>query len=398
MKYWGFLFVPALLLGGCGAAVPTAATPATPPPIAATGPSAASPPAPTVAPPSAAPIPADDSATGSDGEEGELDDDMASSEGDGLVHEHPLDGWSQEKIDQALAQDPASLGPISLGYPNGGALFNGIQMPNGDGWELQDPAHAWGTRETIDDLTACIEKVRATFPGTGPLAIGHLSGRRGGRLSPHVSHQSGRDADVGYYYLDGSPWYTFARASNLDRPRTWALVRALVTETDVEYVFMDRSVQRLLKDYAISLGEDRAWLDEIFEGGTRPVIHHVKGHGTHLHVRFYSPVARETGRRVYATMLRRHMVDPPTYFVTHTAKPGETLSHLAKRYGTTTKALQDTNGLKTTLIKAGRDYKVMRRGGLHEPPGPIRIPPRHLPPDRALGVVPAPPQPPPPAS
>jgi murein endopeptidase len=385
MKYRGFALLP-LLLGACATFAPGPAAapgpPASPPPS-----TAGNEPQGSAAPTSPAPAPSQANTDGPEesGDDGELDDDIASSDADpnGVVREHPLDGWSQQKIDEALAQDPASLGPISLGYPNGGALWNGMQMPPGDGWELVDPSHAWGTRETVEDLTHCIEKVRAAFPGTGKISIGHISGKRGGRLSPHVSHQSGRDVDVGYYYLDESPWYTRARASNLDRARTWALVRALITDSDVEYIFMDRSVQRLVKEYAASTGEDRAWLDEIFEGAQRPIIHHVKGHATHLHVRFYSPVARETGRRVYATMLRRRMVDPPTYFVTHTAKPGETLSHLAKRYGTTTKALQETNHLKTTVIKAGKEYKVMRHGTLREPQGPVRIPPRHMPPERA---------------
>ena len=113
-------------------------------------------------------------------------------------------------------------------------------MPTGDGWDLVDPGHAWGTRETVDNLSHCIDKVRSAFPGTGKMFIGHISAKRGGHLSPHVSHQSGRDVDVSYYYLDDSPWYTLARATNLDRPRTWAFVKALITDSDVEYIFMDR--------------------------------------------------------------------------------------------------------------------------------------------------------------
>ena len=44
--------------------------------------------------------------------------------------------------------------------------------------------------------------------------------------------------------------------------------------------------------------------------------------------------------------------------VTHRIKPGETLSTLAKKYGTNTKALMKINRLKSTKIKAGQIIKV----------------------------------------
>src|SRR5437764_593142 len=91
--------------------------------------------------------------------------------------------------------------------------------------------------------------------------------RRARRLRArcHASHQSGRDADLGYYYKPGyQAWYQPASVYTMDRARSWAFVRALVTETDVEAIFIDMRVQRLLYEYALSAGEDRAWLDGLF--------------------------------------------------------------------------------------------------------------------------------------
>src|SRR5260221_874220 len=70
---------------------------------------------------------------------------------------------------------------------------------------------------------------------------------------------------------------------------------------------MDRSVQRLVRDYAVSHGEDRTWVDQLFDGGGSlpPLIRHAKGHATHIHVRFYNPLAQETGRRTYELLLDR---------------------------------------------------------------------------------------------
>ena len=112
------------------------------------------------------------------------------------------------------------------------------------------------------------------FPGSPPIAIGHLSAKFGGYLSPHLSHQSGRDADVGYYHMPATPRaFVRATAQNLDLPRTWALIRAALDETDIDMIFVDSSIQRLLADYASSNGVDPAYLDEVFQSVARTRRH-----------------------------------------------------------------------------------------------------------------------------
>jgi penicillin-insensitive murein endopeptidase len=276
---------------------------------------------------------------------------------------------------------------MSIGYTNSGALFNAVQMPRGDGWELVDPDHAWGTRETVDFLVHCLGEIEQHFPGSPEMYIGHISGRRGGHLSPHVSHQAGRDVDISYYYLPGQGrWYLQAGSNNLDLQRTWAFLKTLVVDTDVELILMDRSIQKLIREYAVSQGEDRHWVDELFDGDGKlpPLIRHAKGHATHLHVRFYNPVAQESGRRAYALLLKHRIVQPPVYFVRHKVKQGETLGQLARKYGVTEKEIQQANGLKTTALRALREYKIPRHGGVVAP-RMTAIPPRRVPPDRGTG-------------
>ena len=43
---------------------------------------------------------------------------------------------------------------------------------------------------------------------------------------------------------------------------------------------------------------------------------------------------------------------------TYTVKSGDTLSGIAKKYGTTYTAIMNSNGLKTTLIKVGQKLQV----------------------------------------
>jgi penicillin-insensitive murein endopeptidase len=302
------------------------------------------------------------------------------------VIKHPLAGWTKLQIETALEKDPADLGSMSIGFTNAGALFNGVQMPTGDAWELVDADHAWGTRETVDYLTHCIQKVGEEIPGTGKMFIGHISARHGGHLSPHISHQAGRDVDVSYYYLGEARWYATARANNLDRQRTWAFVKALVTDTDVELILMDRSVQRLVRDYATSHGEDKAWVDQLFDGGNSlpPLIRHAKGHATHIHVRFYNPLAQETGRMSYDVLIKKHIIQAPSVYVHHKVKEGETLGLLAKKFGVSSKAIQAANGMKTTLLRASMDCKIPQRSGVRACPKVV-IPVRRTPPERAAG-------------
>ncbi len=277
---------------------------------------------------------------------------------------NPFAALSDQQLRQKYKDDPESVGSLSVGATNAGALVNGVAMPRGDHWELIDPAHAWGTQETVDALTTAINKVYERYPDSPPMQIGHISARHGGALSPHVSHQAGRDVDVSYYLTTPTRYFTRATADNLDRARTWTFVRALITETDVEMILIDRSIQKLLRDYALSIGESASWLDEIFDGkpGMRAIVLHAKGHANHMHVRFYNPVAQETARRLQPVLPKTRLAPAPApdSYVLHRARSGDTLVTLARRYGTSVEAIQAANGLHGTAIKARQVYKIPR--------------------------------------
>lgn len=298
---------------------------------------------------------------------------------------HPLDGWSDARIAEVAATEPSALGSLSVGKPNAGGLVNGVQMPEDEHWTLTDPANAWGTSETIAALSTCLTRLYQHDPRAPRVWIGHVSARRGGHLRPHVSHQAGRDVDIGYWYTDEARWYARATASNLDRARTWAFLRCIVIESDVEMILADVSVQKLLREHAEAAGEEAAWVDDLFRGtpGVRPpLFRHAPGHGTHLHLRFHSPIARETARRAWPALVARGVVQLPPAYATHVAKRGETLAMIAKKYGTTLPALRSVNGLANNRIIAGRAYRIPVRSERPAPPtsAPIRVPGRRLPP------------------
>lgn len=258
-----------------------------------------------------------------DGEDGEHSwlERMAAPEIDVL---HPLAALEDHELEELVMSSAPVLGSMSVGSPSRGALVNAVKFPESPHWKLADPDHAWGTTESVEFTKHAITRVIEAFPESQVLYVGDFSGPRGGRLKPHKSHQSGRDVDIGYYYVGESVWYRRATAGNLDRARTWALVKALITETRVEYIFMDRSIQPLLEEYALAHGEDAEWLSLVFEGKGRrrdTIVRHRFGHATHLHVRFENPTADLTARRTYPWLQKAGLVAGGGYYGERWTRP-----------------------------------------------------------------------------
>ncbi len=299
---------------------------------------------------------------------------------------HPLDGWSEARIAAAVTGDLASLGSMSLGSANAGALLNGVQAAETPYYKPISPGGAWATQETLEFLGRALQKVHEEFPGTAPLALGDISGKRGGPSRPHISHQSGRDVDIAYFYNGGVGWYARGTAKNLDLPRNWAFVRALITETDVDLILIDHSIQALLERYALDHGEDPAWLSGVFRGAPgqlRPIIRHAPGHATHIHIRFFNPVAQETARRCHAHLIAAKLTSAPQSFITHKVKKNETLGMISRKYGVAVPRLRAANGLKSSLIREKSVLRVpVASRGPARPAERVRIPARRLPPPR----------------
>jgi len=77
-----------------------------------------------------------------------IDDDVESEQEAALptAGEHPLARVTDAEVARRVRKNPAELGPMSIGYPNQGRLFNGVRMPSGPHWQVVDPSHAWARR------------------------------------------------------------------------------------------------------------------------------------------------------------------------------------------------------------------------------------------------------------
>lgn len=291
---------------------------------------------------------------------------------------------SDEELFRRAEADFTSLGSLSIGTASGGILVNPLPLPADPAWALIDPGGAFATAETITFIRSAVGTVHELFPDTPAISIGDISFEAGGRMKRHQTHQSGRDVDFGFYFKSGSqPWFVAGTQANLDLPRNWTLVRALLVRTDVETILLDSRIQRLLYAYALKIGEDKDWLDGVFQfvkGNAKAPIVHVAGHRTHYHVRFYNRTAQELGRRVQPFLVKLGKIKPPVYSVPHVVRSGETLGHLAARYGSSVRAIQQFNGLAGTLIRAGRTLRIPLKGVSAPPEAPLVIPSRILPP------------------
>ena len=196
---------------------------------------------------------------------------------------------------------------ISVGRASNGYLLAGARLPDhGDGFVTREVWRArnnrFGTDELIDLVTAVAHRMRAQVPGV-KLVVADLSARGGGeRVAFHRSHQTGRDVDLLYYMRDaaGQPFepdamHVFdgaARAVDgtgltIDVPRTWALVKELITapEAPVQWIFMYEPIAQQLLAHAQKIGEPDAVLARARATLKQPGDS--ARHDDHLHVRVY---------------------------------------------------------------------------------------------------------------
>ena len=193
-------------------------------------------------------------------------------------------------------------GSISLGGTTGGRLEAAAVLPaRGPGF-AQFPSFRgrqtyYGTDELVGLITRAGRSVSERFAGS-VLGVGNLGRREGGPISWSVSHQAGRDADLGMFArtASGKPielrqFVAFDRDGRgqrgklrFDVARNLALVRALVEdEAGVQYIFVSEWLKAALLAEA-----RRAGLSAELVGRLTQVLHQPTDsnpHADHFHVR-----------------------------------------------------------------------------------------------------------------
>jgi len=191
----------------------------------------------------------------------------------------------------------------SVGSPQRGRLVNGVQLPRGRSYHRRRPYRAWGANHTIYYIKRIARIVKSKYRRVHKVAIGDVSAKNGGDLSPHLSHQSGRDVDIGLYFKKkpGNYPLSFIKGNkyNLHMEANWTMLRLYASTArsagGVEKVFLDYKLQKLFYEWARKKRKaSKRTLSKMFQyprgpGSMLGIVRHQPGHADHLHVRFKCP-------------------------------------------------------------------------------------------------------------
>ncbi len=258
----------------------------------------------------------------------------------------------------ALIQQSQAV-TASYGRPYNGHLENGVVFPTQfPGYHLRDVNRSYTTPEVAGAVLDAIEAVHAQFPDTCDVFIGDFSAPHGGASIHHRSHQNGRDVDIGMYARGNRGLDSFIpmNSENLDCAKTWCLIENLVRSQRVQYIFLDRNVQKVLYNYVAARGYDQAYLNRFFGNVRGSLIQHARNHVDHMHVRFFTPWstlaahigAGEVEKRMVIEMAQQsYLPKKVNYYVTGSEKG---LDALAKSFGVSVHDLCRWNNISPSSV------------------------------------------------
>ncbi|HEX7477532.1 MAG TPA: penicillin-insensitive murein endopeptidase [Polyangiales bacterium] len=216
-------------------------------------------------------------------------------------------GPSRAKVVAEVSlRPPPGLRSHSLRFPWDGQLLRGMRLRESQYVryvpEYVPTGRFYGTWELVQLLERAARRVGFRLPGA-KLSMGEISSERGGDIGGHRSHESGRDADVGFFMTDpqGRPYsgQSFAEfdgngrglAPNgglrFDDARNWELVAKLVNDADarVQYIFVSHALRQRLLQEAARRGASAELISRAAALLVEPA--HGNPHRSHFHVRVY---------------------------------------------------------------------------------------------------------------
>ncbi|MCA9682833.1 MAG: penicillin-insensitive murein endopeptidase [Myxococcales bacterium] len=200
---------------------------------------------------------------------------------DSIVHDQP-------GSDRAALVRPGAHG---VGTPQAGILVAGVQIPEGEGYELRYPNSAWGTTWAVRHTVAALDHFHASSSYPLPIRVGTMSRQRGGDIGGHNSHQTGRDLDIRLPLREDVPQALPPTLRRVDWLATWDLIEAFVHTGIVQVIFLDYGAQRRLYKAAKQAGASEEELDMLLQyprgsAANLGLVRHAPGHEGHIHVRY----------------------------------------------------------------------------------------------------------------
>jgi penicillin-insensitive murein endopeptidase len=208
---------------------------------------------------------------------------------------------------------PYSLMSLSVGHPNAGWHLRAKRLRKSPALAIKPSSRGrwYGHPALVLMLHRSAKQLARSAPGS-VLLVGDLSSEQGGPLPGHVSHQSGRDADVGFYVKDARgralerrEFVAFAPSGKardgsevfFDDWRNWLLVQSWVKDdrAGLSHIFVASWLRRRLLDYAAHKPAFKRYVP-----AAAVLLKHPEDstpHDDHFHVRISCPaVQREICR------------------------------------------------------------------------------------------------------
>lgn len=179
--------------------------------------------------------------------------------------------------------------------------------------------HHWGLPDLVRLLERSAASVAAAHEGA-VLVVGDLSRKEGGRIRGHGSHQTGRDADLGFYLRRDGESYLASRyhvidkdgrattdgAVRFDDQRNWRLVQALLEDdvAVVQLIFVADHLRKRLLAEGKRQGATKRVLDRAGSVMRQPT--RGQRHDDHFHVRIRCPRGQRDCVNVVVSSGRAH--------------------------------------------------------------------------------------------
>jgi murein endopeptidase len=121
----------------------------------------------------------------------------------GLLVSMPVFSRGQRDLPERFRKAPYSLMSLSVGYPNDGWQLRAKRLRSSDRLKVRKDCrkNSYGHPALVLMLERTAKDIFAAQKGSVML-VGDLSDENGGPLYGHRSHQSGRDADIGFFVTD----------------------------------------------------------------------------------------------------------------------------------------------------------------------------------------------------
>jgi len=203
------------------------------------------------------------------------------------LEEKVLTAMGVQVIDLELTVIYSSMGKIE--HPQEKWPKNNTAIPNNT-YVNAVRTNRYAQPELVDMLVSAAGEMFETYQidGVGPrLQVNDASRKYGGRLSPHVSHRRGIDADIGMYRFEEGRYTNrigpIKQWNQETLEANWNFLKSLQHNYSIQYVFWNGRYINKMKNYVLSHYGEAEWNEY------GKVFHTEDHHTSHFHIRIVNP-------------------------------------------------------------------------------------------------------------